>query len=83
LDYLLNDPLHPDEIFFRSDHWNYGKHGVPFIFYFDGISEDYHQPTDTVDKIDYNKLTRVTQLIYATGWRVANYPRRIAAKSPD
>jgi hypothetical protein len=82
-DYLLNDPLHPDQIFYRSDHWNYGKHGVPFIFYFDGVSEDYHRPTDTLDKIDYRKMIRVTRLVYATGWRVANLGRRITSAYAD
>lgn len=74
LDYLYNDPNHPERIYFRSDHWNYAKHGVPVIFYFDGVSEDYHQPTDTVDKIDFKKLERVTKLVYRIGWRLANMP---------
>jgi hypothetical protein len=78
-DYLLNDPRHPDQIFFRSDHWNYGKHGVPFIFYFDGVGEDYHQPSDTEDKIDYEKLTRVSRLVFQVSWRVASLDHRIAA----
>jgi Zn-dependent M28 family amino/carboxypeptidase len=60
LDDALNDHAHPDQIFFRSDHWNYGKQGVPFVFYFDGVGAHYHQPTDTVDKIDWEKLQRVT-----------------------
>jgi Zn-dependent M28 family amino/carboxypeptidase len=80
LDYTLNDAKHPDQIFFRSDHWNYGKHGVPFIFYFDGVGEDYHQPTDTVDKIDYKKLTRVARLAFAIGLRIANLPQRLPAE---
>jgi hypothetical protein len=79
-DYLLNDPAHPDRIFYRSDHWNYGKHGIPFIFYFDGISEDYHKPTDTVDKIDFDKMAKVTRLVLETGYRVANLKQRIQAK---
>lgn len=71
-DYTLNDPNHPDRIYFRSDHWNYAKHGVPIIFYFDGVHVDYHKPTDTVDKIDFDKMTRVDRLVYETGWRLAN-----------
>lgn len=77
-DYLLNNPSHPDQIFFRSDHWNYGKHGVPFIFYFDGVGEDYHQPSDTEDKIDYDKLTRVARLVFQVSWRVANLDHRLS-----
>jgi Zn-dependent M28 family amino/carboxypeptidase len=71
-DYLLNNPSHPDRIYFRSDHWNYAKHGIPIIFYFDGIHVDYHKPTDTVDKIDFTKMTRVARLVFQTGWRIAN-----------
>ena len=71
-DYTLNDPNHPERIYFRSDHWNYAKHGVPIIFYFDGVHVDYHKPTDTVDKIDFEKMARVARLVYETGWRLAN-----------
>jgi Zn-dependent M28 family amino/carboxypeptidase len=77
LDYLLNDPNHPDRIYFRSDHWNYAKHGVPIIFYFDGVHVDYHKPTDTVDKIDFNKMTRVGRLVLETGWRIANLDHQL------
>ena len=80
LDYTLNDPNHPDRIYFRSDHWNYAKHGIPIIFYFDGVGVDYHQPTDTVDKIDWEKLARVARLALATGWRVANLDHRLKTK---
>jgi hypothetical protein len=78
LDYHYNDPDDPERIYFRSDHWNYAKHGVPIIFYFDGVHADYHRPTDTVDKIDFVKLTKITQLVFETGWRVANLDHRLA-----
>jgi len=71
LDYYYNDPKNPERIYYRSDHWNYAKHNIPIIFYFDGTSIDYHQPTDTVDKIDFDKLTRVARLVFETGWRLA------------
>jgi Zn-dependent M28 family amino/carboxypeptidase len=71
-DYTYNDPNHPSRLYYRSDHWNYAKHGIPVIFYFDGEHVDYHQPTDTVDKIDFEKMTRVSRLVFATGWRIAN-----------
>ncbi|HYY56448.1 MAG TPA: M28 family peptidase, partial [Pyrinomonadaceae bacterium] len=72
IDYRYNDPNHPDQYYFRSDHWNYAKHDIPIIFYFDGVHADYHQPTDTIDKIDFEKMTRVARLVFETGWRVAN-----------
>ncbi len=77
LDYYYNDPSNPEHIYFRSDHWNYAKHGVPIIFYFDGTHADYHQPTDTVDKIDFTKLTEVARLVFETGWRIANLDHRL------
>jgi Peptidase family M28 len=78
LDYHYNDPNNPEQIYFRSDHWNYAKHGVPIIFYFDGTHVDYHRPTDTVDKIDFAKMTRITRLVFETGWRIANLDHRLA-----
>jgi len=78
LDYYYNDPNNPERIYFRSDHWNYAKHGVPIIFYFDGTHVDYHKPTDTVDKIDFAKMTQITRLVFETGWRIANLDHRLA-----
>jgi hypothetical protein len=78
LDYYYNDPNNPERIYYRSDHWNYAKHGVPIIFYFDGTSVDYHRPTDTIDKIDFTKMTKVARLVFETGWRIANLDHRLA-----
>jgi peptidase M28-like protein len=80
LDYYYNDPNNPERIYFRSDHWNYAKHGVPIIFYFDGTHVDYHRPTDTVDKIDFTKMTKITRLVFETGWRIANLDHRLTKK---
>jgi hypothetical protein len=76
-DYRLNDPNEPNRFYFRSDHWNYAKHRIPIIFWFDGTGEDYHQPTDTIDKIDFHKMARVARLAYGTGYRVANLDHRL------
>ncbi len=78
LDYYYNDPNNPERIYFRSDHWNYAKHGIPIIFYFDGTSVDYHRPTDTIEKIDFTKMTKVARLVFETGWRIANLDHRLA-----
>lgn len=80
LDYYYNDPNNPERIYFRSDHWNYAKHGIPIIFYFDGTHVDYHRPTDTIDKIDFTKMTRITRLVFETGWRIANLDHRLTKK---
>jgi Zn-dependent M28 family amino/carboxypeptidase len=78
LNYKFDDPSDPNKLFYRSDHYNYAKNGVPIVFYFDGIHEDYHRVTDEIDKIDFNKLTSVTKTIFALGWKIANLPKRPA-----
>lgn len=77
-DYRYDDPKDPNRFFFRSDHYNYAKKGIPIIFYFDGVHEDYHRPTDHVEKIDFAKMEKVTRTIYATAWELANLPKRPA-----
>ncbi len=77
LDYTYNDEGHPDRIYYRSDHWNFAKNNIPIIFYFNGVHEDYHKPTDTVDKINFELLQRRTQLVYYTAWIVANRDDRL------
>ena len=72
LDYTMNDPADPESIYTRSDHYSYASKGVPIVFYFTGIHPDYHRPSDTVDKIIFDKIQRIAQLAYETGRRVAN-----------
>ncbi|MGH7448821.1 MAG: M28 family peptidase, partial [Longimicrobiales bacterium] len=68
-----SDDLWPEErFFFRSDHFNFARREVPAIFFFTGVHEDYHRPSDTVDKIDLDKITRVTRLIFHYGNAIAN-----------
>lgn len=78
LDYTYNDEDHPDRIYYRSDHWNFAKNNVPIIFYFNGVHEDYHKPTDTVDKINWDILRKRTELIFYTAWELANRDERPA-----
>ena len=75
LDYELNDPADPQSFYTRSDHYSYAAKGVPIIFFFTGTHPDYHQASDTVDKILFDKLVRITRLAYETGRRVANLDR--------
>jgi hypothetical protein len=72
LDYKFNDPNDPLRIYFRSDHYNFARKGVPIIFYFDGIHNDYHRPTDTPDKINYGLLEKRAKLVFYTAWEMAN-----------
>ncbi len=75
-DYRYDDPADPNRFFFRSDHYNYAKKGIPIIFFFDGEHEDYHRVTDTADKIDYQKMEKVARTVYMTMTEIANRPKR-------
>ncbi|OWK73266.1 peptidase M28 [Flavobacteriaceae bacterium JJC] len=77
LNYKYDDPKDPQRLYYRSDHYNFAKNGVPVAFFFDGIHEDYHKPTDDADKIDYAALQKRTQLVFATAWELANRKDRI------
>ena len=77
LDYVFNADDDPNRFYYRSDHYNFAKNGVPAIFYFSGTHEDYHQPTDTVEKIQYDLLELRTKLIFHTAWEIANRKDRI------
>ncbi|RZK53783.1 MAG: M28 family peptidase, partial [Hymenobacter sp.] len=77
LDYKYNDPADPEHIYYRSDHYNFAKHGVPIIFYTSGLHKDYHQTTDDVDKIDFPAMARRDQLVFHTAWAVANRDQRL------
>ncbi|MDQ2863989.1 MAG: M28 family peptidase, partial [Bacteroidota bacterium] len=72
LDYKFNDPDDPEQIFYRSDHYNFAKKGVPILFFFDGIHKDYHKPTDTVDKINFDLMEKRARFIFLTAWDIAN-----------
>ena len=77
IDYEFNDEHDHNRYYFRSDHYNFAQQNVPVIFYFNGEHEDYHEPTDTPDKINYELLEKRTKLIFATAWQLANQKRRI------
>ncbi len=72
LDYKYNDPKDTERIYYRSDHFNFARKGVPIIFYFNGTHNDYHRPTDTPDKIDYVQMAKRAQLVFYTAWEMAN-----------
>ena len=80
--YKYDDPNDRNRFFFRSDHYNYARKGIPIIFYFDGVHEDYHQATDHVDKIDFEKMEKVTRTVFATMWKLANSPTRPKVDQP-
>ncbi|PSJ74919.1 peptidase M28 [Sphingobacteriales bacterium UPWRP_1] len=77
LDYTYNDENDPNRFYYRSDHYNFAKNNVPVIFYFNGTHDDYHQPSDTVDKIAFGAMQKRAQLVFYTAWQLANQTRRI------
>ncbi len=81
-DYTYNDQDHPARLYYRSDHWNFAQKNIPIIFYFDGIHEDYHLPSDEVDKIQFDLLAARTRCIFYTAWEIANRNDRIVPDIP-
>ncbi|MCB0383361.1 MAG: M28 family peptidase [Psychroserpens sp.] len=77
LDYSLNSDSDPNQYYSRSDHYNFAQENIPVIFYFSGTHEDYHEPTDTPEKINYPVLQIRTKLIFTTAWYIANSDKRI------
>ncbi len=80
--FKYDDPNDPEQFFYRSDHFNYAKKGVPIIFYMDGSHADYHQVTDSVEKINFESMEKVARTILATGWELANRPTRPKVDKP-
>jgi len=77
LDYKYDDKNDPNKYYYRSDHYNFAKYNIPIIFYFNGIHKDYHETTDTPDKINYDLLEKRTKLIFYTAWELANRPTKL------
>ncbi|WP_316819887.1 M28 family peptidase [Pedobacter gandavensis] len=76
LDERYNNRSDPNRFYYRSDHYNFAKHGIPVIFYFNGVHEDYHQPGDEISKIDFPMLAKRAKLVYFTAWELANRATR-------
>ncbi len=71
-DRKYNDPNDPNRLYYRSDHYNFAAKGVPIVFFFDGIHKDYHKPSDTPDKINYDLHEKRTRLVFFLAWEAAN-----------
>jgi hypothetical protein len=77
LDYRYNDENDPNRYYYRSDHYNFAKNNIPVIFYFNGTHADYHKDTDTIEKIHFGKMEKITRLVFYTAWEIANRDERI------
>ena len=83
LDYKYNDANDKERIYYRSDHYNFAKKGVPIIFYYDGmLRPDYHRPTDTVDKINFDLMEKRVRFIFLTAWDMANRDNMLLRDMP-
>jgi hypothetical protein len=83
LDYKFDDPADTERIYYRSDHYNFAKHNIPIIFYFNGVHEDYHKATDEIGKINFPLLAKRAQLAYYTAWELANRASRPVVDKVD
>lgn len=77
LDFKFNDPADPNHFYERSDHYNFAKLGIPSVFLFNGVHEDYHGKSDEPNKIEYDALAKRAQLAFVIAWELANRPERI------
>jgi len=76
LNYKYDDLTDKNRYYYRSDHYNFAKHNVPIIFYFNGVHADYHQASDEIGKINFPLLAKRAQLVFYTGWELANRDKR-------
>lgn len=81
LDYTYNDPADPNRFYYRSDHYNFAKKGIPSIFYFNGTHPDYHGVGDDVEKINFESAVKSAKLVFYTAWELVNRPKRIVVDS--
>jgi len=72
LDYAYNNEEDPNQFYRRSDHYNFAKHDVPIAFFFTGVHADYHKPSDTIEKILFDRIAKIGQVVYYAGWKTAN-----------
>ena len=77
IDYKYNDKADKNRFYYRSDHYNFAKHGIPSVFLFNGTHADYHKATDEVEKIEFDALTKRTQLAFTIAWEIANRENRL------
>jgi hypothetical protein len=82
LDYKYNNFNDPEKLFYRSDHYSFAKNGVPVIFFTSGLYPEYHKPSDTVDKINFDIMQKRVQFIFLTAWKIANMDEMLKRDLP-
>jgi len=83
IDYQYNDKKDPNRFYYRSDHYNFAKNGIPSVFLFNGVHADYHKPTDKVEKIEFDALAKRARLAFAIAWDLANRDKRPIVDKKD
>jgi Peptidase family M28 len=83
LDYKYNDKKDPNRYYYRSDHYNFAKNGIPSVFLFNGVHADYHKESDEIDKIEFDALTKRTQLAFTIAWELVNCANRPVVDKKD
>lgn len=79
---MYDDKNHPEQLYYRSDHVNFIRKGIPALFFFSGLHEDYHRPSDHVEKIDFEKMARVARTVFGLVWQLADSPEKPARVNP-
>lgn len=79
LDYKYDDPKDPNRYYYRSDHYNYAKRGIPIVFFYDHMTEDYHKPTDDIEKINFNKIEKIVTLTVELADIISNLRHKLTA----
>jgi len=83
LDYKFDDPKDPERIYYRSDHYNFARKGVPVLFFYDGmLKADYHKPTDDIEKISWSLFEKRAHMIFLTAWEMANRNEMLIRDKP-
>lgn len=81
-DYSFDVPGHPEQIYCRSDHYSYARYGIPIVFFSTGMHEDYHAPSDEIEKIEFEKMARVTEMVYDLTLALGDRPTRPRVDQP-
>ena len=81
-DYTLDANGHPENVYCRSDHYEYARYGIPIVFFTTGLHQDYHQVTDEVQYIDFTHMARIDRLVYDVAMRVANLDHWVLVDKP-
>ena len=80
---MIASVIDPNRIYYRSDHYNFAKKGIPILFFYDGmLLADYHKPTDTVEKINFELMEKRARMIFHTGWEIANRDDMLKRDTP-